>query len=148
MSDDSPAPLLPGQGTVAFLGIDSRPSVSMGAKAGCGVKILRLYARSNGFAVSQRLASLATYRSLALTRNGLMLRGIFGLLALVFDLPSIFLALVLDCLSVMLSLLGHTHNRLLSALGTDAPRRALFSEKRRRSDPPSLPHRTHLKPSG
>ena len=42
-------------------------------------------------------------------RNGLMLCGLFGLLALVFDLPGIFLALVLDCLSVTLSLLCHAH---------------------------------------
>jgi hypothetical protein len=84
---------------------------------------------SNGFGASQRLASLTTYRSLTLTWNGLMLRGIFGLLTLVFDLPSIFLALVLDCLSVTLSLLCHTHNRLLSALGNPTPpRRTALSE--------------------
>ena len=66
---------------------------------------------------SQRLASLTSRRSPALAQNGLMLRGLFHFLALVLDLPRIFLALVLDCLGVTLRLLCHTHNRLLSARG-------------------------------
>jgi hypothetical protein len=95
------APLLPGRGTMAFLDIDSMQK--------------RVYGHC-------RLPAVA--------RNGLMPRGCFGLLALVFDLPGIFLALVLDCLSVTLSLLCHAHNGLLSTPGRPTPlRRAVFSEK-------------------
>ena len=133
LADPGPSrPAAARSGTAAFLGIDSMQSVSMGTIAGCGVQGSASFTlHSNGFGASQRLVSLTTYRSLTLTRNGLMLRGIFGLLALMFDLPSIFLALVLDCLSVTLSLLCHTHNRLLSGLGHPTPLDGPCSQKKR-----------------
>lgn len=77
---------------------------------------------------SQRLASLTSRRSPALAQNGLMLRGLFDFLALVLDLPRIFLALVLDCLGVTLRLLCHTHNRLLCPRAPTPPRQATFPE--------------------
>jgi hypothetical protein len=93
--------------------------------------------RALRFYDDRRMLLLAERTRAMLASHVLMLRGLFCLLALVLNLPCIFLALVLDCLSVTLSLLCHAHSQLLPAQGTRRARTGRVPRKapwRRRSD--------------